>query len=231
MSEVYQPDQRIETRRILRMLNGTAEMAQHATLTGALDGGAPAASAQVNRAVRFLEQKGMLPPGFFEPLSQEASFAEVGVAASQIVSYLSDDETEATSSSTHDERGGHNVVNIGFGGLKELRELKGIGEMIRSHLPEWLMAEETASRAAEAVVDAQGDPREMAEVDSRLTEIGAHLQAVAEQIRRDDLNLDERLRLAEQLTRLGAEQAQLARTRAAVRPTIVQSRDPRREDE
>jgi hypothetical protein len=47
--------------------------------------------------------------------------------------------------------------------------------------------------------------------------VGMKLQAVAEQLRRGDLSDEQRASLAEQLSRLGEEQARLARQHAVLR--------------
>jgi hypothetical protein len=57
----------------------------------------------------------------------------------------------------------------------------------------------------------------LSDVESRLAEVGAKLQTAAEQLRRGDLPDEDRAMLAEQLSRLGQEQANLARRHALLR--------------
>ena len=102
-------------------------------------------------------------------------------------------------------------MHINVGSLKELDELKNIGQIIREHMPEWLRGKVPGSAEAEA------EPGSMSEVESRLAEVGAKLQAVAEQLRRGDLSDEQRAELAEQLSQLGQEQARLARQHAMLR--------------
>jgi hypothetical protein len=67
----------------------------------------------------------------------------------------------------------------------------------------------------------EGRAARLTEVESRTAEVGAKLQAVAEQLRRDELSFEQRAELAEQLSRLGQEQARLAREHARLREGVL----------
>lgn len=189
------------------MLQEMHRMAKDASLTGSLKEGARASAQQYNVTLNHLEKLDAVPDGLFPRLSEGATFDEVGVAAAQLAGYLESYETEA-----HPEprvSGSHNVV-IGLGNLREMKELKELGQYIRNHMPEWL--KEKMGRPSE-----EKGPTNLSEIESRLAEVGAKLQAVAEQLRRGDLSDVQRADLAEELSKLGQEQARLAREHAMLR--------------
>ena len=207
-----------QVRRIRRLLRATARMAHDATLTGGFEKGARSAAQQYNQSLQFLENSGEVPPGFFRRLADEASFDEVGVAAAQLAAYITEDE-EGDPGGGRKGRGlgDHNSITItGFGGLKELQELRDLGQVIREHLPDW-MRHRTTEEREERRTEEEPNARSLTEVESRLAEVGARLQTVAEQLRRGDLDDERRAELAEQLSRLGQEQARLARQHAMLR--------------
>ena len=196
-----------EVRPLRRKLREIVKLAREASLTGSLQGGARSSVLQYNRVIAHLERIEALPPGLFPPLPEDTGFDEVGVAAAQLAGFLREDE-EDEEPRTRAARGNHNV-HINFGG-KDASELRELGQVIREHLPEWLRGKvpQAAAQAPEA---------SLTEIESRLAEVGAKLQAVAEQLRRGDLSDAQRAELAEQLSRLGHEQARLARRHAELR--------------
>ena len=132
MSE--QKDQTGEIRRLERMLQGIVRTARDASLTGRLAGGRAIAARQYNTILARLQELGLLPHGLFEPLSEEATFDEVGVAAMSLAHFLQDEAAEAE---VHARRGGGfrggvfeatpgHVKIVGFPGhIGELRKLFG----------------------------------------------------------------------------------------------------------
>ena len=209
-----------ELARVARMLRAMARMARDASVTGTLEKGARTSAQQYNRVLQYLEERSAVPPGLFPPLAEDASFDEVGVAAAQLYGFLEPDSDEPR---RHRGPGGHgagNQIHIGFGGLKDIRELKELGQIIRENLPDWV-------RGAAVVCPKEcgPEPREREEersstvtqVECRLSEVGARIQAAAEHLRRPDLSDAERERLAEQLSELAQEQARLARRHAELR--------------
>ena len=202
-----------------------AEIRQGASLTGHLSDGAPSAIRRYNAVLQHLERLGAVTPGFFGPLAETAGYDELGVESKLLAGYIKEEESDAESL-PHGPQG--NLI-IGLGGLRELSELKDLGKMIREQLPAWVRgreagAQETSQNARE------GDPAPsetsvrwnteatgLSDVESRLAEVGAKLQTAAEQLRRGDLPDEDRALLAEQLSRLGQEQANLARRHALLR--------------
>lgn len=199
-----------ELRRIKRLLETMAGVAREASLTGSMSGGARSSAAQYNRVLQLLEEAGHAPAGLFPPLNEDASMDEVGVSAAQLAGYLTVEEEKPEGKDAGGPVGSYNSYNIKFGG-KDIQDLKGIGEVIREHLHEWLGDKVPGFNKEE---EGNGS---LSDVESRQAEVGAKLQAVGEQLRRGDLSDAQREELAEQLSRFGQEYARLARQHAALR--------------
>lgn len=225
------PNQAVEIRRIRRMLRETARMAKEASLTQTLERGARTSVVQYNHVVQHLEKLGAVPPGFFPPLPEDAAFDAVGVSAAQLAGYLEEDEeVQPRGPHGHGSGSGNGNVHVNIGGLKDLKdlkELKELGQIIREQLPEWMRGKMPPPPPPGAPHPHEG-PGGLSDLESRLAEVGAKLQMVAEQLRRGDLSDEERASLADQLSRLGQEQARLAREHAAGRPGIPTPPEPPR---
>jgi len=86
-----EPGANKELNRILGVLKQTARLAQDATLSGAYAGGEKRCIRQHNSVLNRLQELEVIPAeGFFLPLEDDASFAEIGVACSQLAGYLKD---------------------------------------------------------------------------------------------------------------------------------------------
>ncbi|HEY3282273.1 MAG TPA: hypothetical protein VGN26_08380 [Armatimonadota bacterium] len=201
-----------ETSRLRRLLKETARMAEHASLTEALPNAAKGAVQQYNSVLTYLENSEELPPGLFAHLDGDASFDSVGLASAQLAAYLDDDEPEREKAA----KVSGDRVNVHIGNLSGLKDLQGLGEIIREHLPEWLKSQTSSGDPKQEEATAP-EAISLSEVESRLAEVGARLQAAAEQLRRGDLSDDERASLADQLSQFGQEQARLARQHAMLR--------------
>lgn len=199
-----------ELRRIKRLLETMAEIAKEASLTGSMSGGARSSVAQYNRVLQLLEEAGHAPAGLFPPLNEDAGMDEVGVSAAQLAGYLEVEEESTEGKGAGGPVSSYNSYNIKFGG-RDVQDLKGLGEVIREHLGEWLGEKIPGFNKEE---EGNGS---LSDVESRQAEVGAKLQAVAEQLRRGDLSDEQRAELAEQLSRFGQEQARLARQHASLR--------------
>jgi len=130
-----------EVRRLRRLLKDIADLAQHASLTGSLQGGVRTATRRYNTVITRLESLNVTSPGLFSALGDDTTFDELGVEASLLAGYLKEDEQPA------DERGGNKsgnnsapFINIvgDLGSLHGLEELKDLGKQIRESLPEWM---------------------------------------------------------------------------------------------
>ena len=207
------------------MLLETARMAKEASLTRSLEKGGRTSVLQYNHVLQHLEKLGALPAGFFALLPEDATLDDVGIASAQVASYLQEDEEERPRDRQHGHHSGN--VNVSIGGLrdlKELKELKELGQIIREQLPEWMRGRmpeppnpPPPPHAPHPPHAPEGGTTHLSELESRLAEVGAKLQTVAEQLRRGDLTDSQRAELADQLSRLGQEQARLAREHATAR--------------
>src|SRR5260221_1909134 len=84
--------EKIDLRRIRRLLRETTRLAEHASMTGSLQGGQRIAIRQYNAIRNHLEETGAIPEDLFQELDEdEASFDELGVVAGMLDGYLEDD--------------------------------------------------------------------------------------------------------------------------------------------
>ena len=216
----------VDLRRIRRVLRETARLAREGSLTGSLQGGMRNAVRQYNQILRFLEERGAVPAGFFLAIPEDANFDEVGIAAAQLAGYLADDGPESGWEPGHGRhRGGPNNISINVSGIKELEELKDLGRVVRENLPEWLRGEHGPP--------GHHGPREgerLRDLEPRLVDIRVQMRNIGQQLSRPDLDDEARAALAAQLARLAAEQARLrqetARRRADGPPEPPQHNPP-----
>ncbi len=229
--------QKEEIRRLGRMLRGLAKTARDASFTGQLAGGKGVAVHQYNAILSRLHDMGVAPADLFTPLLQEASFDEVGVAASQLVSFLREEEDEKrwwANGGVVSASPGHLKI-VGFpGSINEL------GELLREHLPDFLRgragedarkaaAEATEGDSAGAAAEGLGDadivggvareepapetPSTTAapptDTNVRLREISLRLDELSREVRRPGASPMEMALAAEEMSRLAAEQAVL----------------------
>jgi hypothetical protein len=126
-------DHSAELRRIVRMLEKTASMAEHASLTGSMGGGKDVAVRSYNSVLEHLANMGEIPAGLFPSLDADANLDSVGIASAQLAEYLREGLPESPSQPGKGPAlvGGDSVI-ISLGGLGD------IAEMVREHLPEWL---------------------------------------------------------------------------------------------
>jgi len=75
-------------RGIIKLLKEIASMAEEASLTGSMEGGAARTVQRYNATLNTLRQKGVVPEGLFSALPENAAFGEVGVEAKMLVGYL-----------------------------------------------------------------------------------------------------------------------------------------------
>src|SRR5712691_2306694 len=81
-------DHSAELRRIVRMLEKTASMAEHASLTGSMGGGKEVAVRSYNSVVEHLASIGEIPAGLFPPLPADANLDSAGIVSAQLAEYL-----------------------------------------------------------------------------------------------------------------------------------------------
>src|SRR6266700_4164161 len=91
--------EKIDLRRIRRLLRETTRLAEHASMTGSLQGGQRIAIRQYNAIRNHLQDMGAIPDDLFQELDEdEASFDELGVVAGMLDGYLEEDLDEGEAS-------------------------------------------------------------------------------------------------------------------------------------
>ncbi len=201
-----------EIKRMVRLLESTAKIAENASLTGILEQGQKASVRQYNAILERLEEEEEIPGVLFPPLEEDASFDEVGVACKQLAAYLKEEEEPAK---TLPRERVSNVVKIGG-------DLKDLGELIRDSLPEWMKKEhedepEEEPKESEPAEESEAQNPSLNDLESQMSELGAQLQVMAERLRRESLSPDEIQRLADGMRELGEKHAELAKKQAALR--------------
>lgn len=233
-----------EVRRLARMLVSISKMAREASLTGQLKNGKGMAIRQYNAIWERLNELGVISGRLFEPVSEAASFDEVGVAAAQLADFLrEDDEEEQRRRWRHgggvfEASPGH-VKIVGFPG-----NISDLGDILREYLPDFIKQKvasafrvEVKKEGAETCagtepVQAQAPPpppppppepavaakpSRLEDIEQRLEDIAEQIEQVSERMSEEDLSPDEIDRLASDLSQLTQRQAELARERARLR--------------
>lgn len=205
-----------EIKRMIRMLESTAKMAEHASITGTLKQGQKVSVRQYNAVLDRLRETEEIPDALFPLLEEDTSFDEVGVACKQLAAYLKEEEEQAKARSWEQLRVGDTpIINIGG-------DLKDLGKLIRDALPEWMKKghmdsftpgkEPKESESAE-----ESETPKLNDLESQMSELGAQLQVMAERLRHESLSPDEIRRLADEMRELGEKHAELAKRQAALR--------------
>lgn len=218
-----------EVKGMIRLLESTAKMAKEASLTGSLKEGNKAAVRQYNSVLKRLEENHIVPEGLFSPLKEDTSFDEIGVACTQLASYLHEEEPreEAKKSQQSFPIDIGDIVNIGG-------DFEDIGRMIRDAMSsvfaqkeeeeeEEIKQEKESVKEKEESAEEEEDLPDLDEVESQFSELGSQLQVMAERIRREALSPEEKKELADKMNRLGARYAELAEQRAKVRLNLAES--------
>jgi hypothetical protein len=205
-----------EIKRMIRLLESTAEIAEHASLTGTFKQGQKASLRQYNAILERLKETEEIPGVLFPPLEEDAPFDEVGVACKQLAAYLQEeDEPVKARPREAPFLDGSPIINIGG-------DLKDLGELIRDALPDWIKKgrvdiftpeeEPKESEPAE-----ESETQDLNDLESQMSELGAQMQVMAERLRRESLSPDEIQRLADGMRELGEKHAELAKKQAALR--------------
>ena len=145
-------DHSAELRRIVRMLEKTASMAEHASLTGSMGGGKDVAVRSYNSVLEHLANLGEIPGGLFSPLPADANLDSAGIASAQLAEYLRaglpEPEQQGAPGQTGSKLGDHNVL-FNIGSLGE------IADVIRENLPEWLRGKRSQPEPAQSSEEPQ----------------------------------------------------------------------------
>lgn len=150
-----------ELQRLRSVLKQITSLAKEASLTGSLEKGSRSAAQQYNRILKILQDKSVDLGGLFEPLAEDASFDEIGVTAAQLAGYIENEVQHGTVPvppvppmppvppvAPEQPHSVTSNFSIDMSSLKELDKLKGLGQMIREQLPEWIKQEVAAKMEA-----------------------------------------------------------------------------------
>jgi hypothetical protein len=176
-------------------------------MTGSLQGGQKVAIRQYNAIRNHLQDEGVIPEELFQELDEdEATFDELGVVAGMLDGYLEDDDEGDRSERGRDRRKRRFVM--GMGDLGDLHELRHLGEVIRECMPEIVRAKARA-RAGKVDWDVRVDVRDDEDTQPAAArkpeDIAAEMEQTAEEFRREDLEFDERMHLANRIAELSRE--------------------------
>jgi hypothetical protein len=206
--------QMMEMQGIIGMLKKTADSAEHLMMTGGQVKGSTAGVRQYNAVLKRLKNFVLADPELFTPLEEDASFADLSISCEQLAAYL-EGMTEAAEPASAKKAAPQIMgpVSIKIGDVGDLGDL---GEIIRQAMPSWLKGQMDvkidASKAEKKEPEA-----EMNDLESRIAELGAQMQALAERMSREELSSDEIRKLADQMRELGQQQSELAKKHAAIR--------------
>ncbi len=82
---------------LARMLRQLGDLAEDASLTGSLKGGAPQAARRYNHCLRQLQSDDAVPQGMFEEIEEStADFGRLGVDARLLASFIDTEREEST---------------------------------------------------------------------------------------------------------------------------------------
>lgn len=131
----YTDEPRAELRRLRGMLEELGGLAEHASLTGSLEHGAPAAVRRYNAILQRLLELDATPGGF-SPLGGEASFDELSVECKLLARSLKEDDPGSYSGwrgGVTGGRGGHERNLALVAGLAPHVEQRELLELLRLH--------------------------------------------------------------------------------------------------
>lgn len=90
-----QSDSKKELRQICSLLKELADLAEHASLTGALEGGSRRAARRYNAIVEHLEERDIIPEGVFQPLDEDQDgYDAVGIESKLLLGYIREEREE-----------------------------------------------------------------------------------------------------------------------------------------
>ena len=202
-----------EIKGIIQMLNATAEMAEHASMTGSMAEGQKAGIRQYNNVLKHLQETDTVSEGLFVSVEEDASFDELGVCCSQLAAYL--DGMTAEPKIRHGRSGNVNAPYINMAGC--LPDMQKMGDMIRNAMPSWIREQMEKEEPEEEEQEDKEPEADMNDLESRIAELGAQMQVLAERMHREELSSDEIRKLADQMRELGQQQSELARQHAVIR--------------
>jgi len=202
-----------ELKAIVHMLKATTDTAEHMRMVDGQDQRSAAGVRQYNAVLKHLKDTATIPEHLFMPLDEDSSLIDFGMCCDQLTGYLEgmlEVPAEDGKSDAHSVNAPY--INIS-GGTPDLDKL---GELIRQAMPSWIreQMEKEESEEQERQEEQEGD---MNDLESKIAELGAQMQVLAERMHREELSADEIRKLADQMRGLGQQQSELAKKHAIVR--------------
>jgi len=200
-----------ELRTVIRMLEATTKTAEHLRMTGGeeWDRRSAAGVRQYNAVVKRLKDTDTIPEDMFVPLEEDASFVDLGMCCEQLAAYLGGMIEEPV----EEKKAAPQIMGPVSIKVGDLGDLKDLGELIRKAMPSWLREQMEEKKPKEE----EKPKADMNDLESRMAELGAQMQVLAERMHREELSSDEIRELADQMRELGHKQSELARQHAAIR--------------
>lgn len=196
------------------MLKATHEMAQNAKMMASRDEELKAGAGvrQYNAVVERLQETDTIPKGIFTPLGEDDTLEALGVCCAQLESYLKgmmQDPAEGKSTGEH-----RKVIKMVSG----IPNMENLGELIRQAMPSWLREQMDKDKPeAEEEEEIESPEANMNDLESKMAELGAQMQVLAERMHREELSGDEIRKLADRMRELGEQQTKLAKQHAVIR--------------
>ena len=211
----------LNVRKIRRLLHETKKIAENASLTGSLNGGAKIAVRQYNAIRNHLQDMGVIPDELFQELDEDdTNFDELGVTVAMLDGYLEEDEDDSggdPESEDSERRSGrrnprgaehHNWRQwaSSWGGIDpdEIKELKELGKMIRK-MPGFMAGfpfSKPNFPEPPQPPEPPEPPKPFADMFRNQEGVETELRNIAEQLQREDLGYDERMELTRRIVEL-----------------------------
>lgn len=114
-------EQRNEIRRMKRLLEKMAEMAEHVEQTGSFESGIQNSVKRYNTIVEHLEDRGILAEDLFPELDEDSDSGQLGAEAKLLADYLSDVIEEETEENKGEEETNGVEARFGFRKKSDLK--------------------------------------------------------------------------------------------------------------
>jgi len=206
--------QMMEMQGIIGMLKKTAERAEDLRMTGGQEKGSVAGVRQYNAVLKRISNSAFADPELFTALDEDASFADLGICCEQLAAYL-EGMTEAAEPDKAKKAAPQIMGPVSIN-IADLDDLSDLGEIVRKAIPSWLKGQMDVKVGVSEAVKKEPEA-EMNDLESRIAELGAQMQALAERMSREEMSSDEIRKLADQMRELGQQQSELVKKHAAIR--------------
>jgi len=202
--------QMMEVQGIIGMLKKTAERTEHLRITGGPEEGSVAGVRQYNAVLKRISNSAFADPELFTALDEDATFADLGICCEQLAAYL-EGVTEAAEPGKAKKAAPQIMGPVSIN-IADVGDLSDLGEIVRKAIPSMLKGHMDVKVSPE-----KKEPEaEMNDMESRIADLGAQMQALAERMSREEMSSDKIRKLADQMRELGQQQSELAKKHAAI---------------